>query len=208
MRAFGIAAVLLLQLATLADAATRAEVVAAAANQKRAYLQSLQRRPVLQRLAAESAAERELPAPLRAAGEPPLRVATRNRQFNGYRLHWQFLNGDYISVRLRVAANGSGQVLSREKHSGQTLSTAKNISNSDVALLQAYIRIANFWRTPAIAFDQNQIGTRLTLEGAQNGNYRWLSAPNNRDIYLHDVAMRLCQLAGLNQLSTPPFLNQ
>jgi hypothetical protein len=64
MRALLVTAVLWTQFAALAHAATRAEVFAAAANQKRAYLQSLQRRPVLQRPAAESAAERELPAPL------------------------------------------------------------------------------------------------------------------------------------------------
>jgi hypothetical protein len=172
----------------------------AAAAQTRAWLA---RKPIIvQRAASDIAAEQELPASQRVVGEPPLRIAARAKRFNGYRLQFRAPSGRQAAVRIRLMPDGTGQLLLRLQQPGDSAikAVAKTISTNDVRVLQAYVRIANFWRAPAIdQFASQQPGTTLSLEGAQNGNYRWLSRTVHGDMYFVDACRNIARLAGLTE---------
>ncbi len=176
------------------------EVKAAAAAQTRAWQA---RKPiVVQRAVADIAAEQDLPPAVRVSGEPPLRVAARTKRFGGYRLQFRSLSGREAAVRIRVLPDGSAQLLLRDRKAGESVAkvVAKTITRHDVNLLHAYLRIANFWRTPAQdQFASNAPATALILEGAQNGNYRWLSRTVYGDMYVVDACRYIARLAGLTE---------
>jgi hypothetical protein len=118
----------------------------AAAAQTRAWLA---RKPmIVQRAASDIAAEQDMPAAQRVLGEPPLRIAARAKRFNGYRMQIRALSGRQTAVRIRLMPNGDGQLLLRVQQPGESAvkAVAKTISASDIRVLHAYVRIANFWR--------------------------------------------------------------
>ena len=153
--------------------------------------------------------EQALPMKLDGLGEPSLYQQARVRGFEAYRFVWQPVKGEGLLLRLNVRSDGGGSLLSQRFSTGgvgelaaEPLRTGapvvKALSIEQVSLFRAYMRIADFWRMPTVDTTQGDSGNLWTLEGARQGNYRWLSRSAPKDMYFIDAAIYLIRLAGLN----------
>jgi hypothetical protein len=151
--------------------------------------------------------EAERPPVLWIAGEPSLRFSARQaRVFEGYRFQWQTMSGQTKVFRLIKRRDGSGVLSVRELTGEKTVLTkTKIVSASELSLLRAYLRVADFSRLPVepIAVSASGItiptvGNRWTMEVAREGNFRWLTRVAPRDQYFMNAALYLVRLSGLD----------
>jgi hypothetical protein len=144
--------------------------------------------------------EAERPSVLWIAGEPSLHIsARRTRVFEGYRFQWQTLNGQIKVFRLIKRPDGSGVLSVRELVGEKTLLTkTKIVSASELSLLRAYLRVADFSRLPVEPIADSTSGNRWTIEAAREGNFRWLTRVAPRDQYFMNAALYLVRLSGLD----------
>lgn len=163
---------------------------------------------------AMRADEQAMPLNLGGLGEPSLHAQARVRGFEAYRFVWQSAKGDGVLLRLNVRPDGTATLVNQQFSTGgkgelgaDALRTGtpvvKALSADQVSLFRAYMRVADFWRMPTDDALQGDSGTIWTLEGARQGNYRWLTRNAPKDMYFIDAALYLVKLAGL---STEAFL--
>ena len=129
---------------------------------------------------------------------------------NGLAIQLDADSGGIVSM----SYDGPGQLLTAEPGEASLLDMAtplpqfeplrtgtpvvKALSIEQVSLFRAYMRIADFWRMPTVDTSQGDSGNLWTLEGARQGNYRWLTRNAPKDMYFIDAAIYLIRLAGLN----------
>jgi hypothetical protein len=86
------------------------------------------------------------------------------------------------------------------------LRVTKVISAQQFLTFRAYLRVADFWGQAMADLDStvaNGAAPRnvWTMEGAQSGNFRWLSRVAPRDQYFLEAARYLLRLAGIDPAS-------
>ena len=153
--------------------------------------------------------EQALPMKLSGLGEPSLYQQARVRGFEAYRFIWQPTKGEGLLLRLNVRPDGTATLLNQRFSTGgkgelgaEALRTGapivKALRIEQVSLFRAYMRIADFWRMPTLDTFKGDLSNLWTLEGARQGNYRWLTRNAPKDMYFIDAAIYLVRLAGLN----------
>ncbi len=153
--------------------------------------------------------EQALPMKLDGLGEPSLYKQARVRGFEAYRFVWQPVKGEGVLLRINVRPDGTATLLNQRFSTGgmgelgaEALRTGTPVVTAltvdQVSLFRAYLRVADFWRMPTNDEAQGDSGNLWTLEGARQGNYRWLVRKAPRDMYFIDAALYLAKLAGLN----------
>ena len=153
--------------------------------------------------------EQALPMKLDGLGEPSLYSQARVRGFEAYRFIWQPAKGEGVLLRLNVRPDGTATLLNQRFSTGgkgelaaEALRTGtpivKALSADQVSLFRAYMRVADFWRMPTNDEFHGESGNLWTLEGARQGNYRWLTRNAPKDMYFIEAALYLIKLAGLN----------
>ena len=126
--------------------------------------------------------EQPLPIKLDGLGEPSLYQQARVRGFEAYRFIWQPTKGEGLLLRLNVRPDGTATLLN------QRFSTGGKGELGAEAL----------WRMPTVDTFKGDLSNLWTLEGARQGNYRWLTRNAPKDMYFIDAAIYLVRLAGLN----------
>jgi hypothetical protein len=153
-------------------------------------------------LAAMRPDELELPLKLARLGEVSIYQSSRAREFEGYRFIWQPVSGNGVLIRVSRRVDGSA-LMATQFFQGDLAGTQamrvnkvsyRIVSARQFSLFKAYLRVADFWRLPIAA---PGIGNQWTLEGAREGNYRWLSMAAPKDMYFIDAVLYLVRLAGL-----------
>ena len=144
-----------------------------------------------------------------ALAEPSLRATTGDMRSESYRFLWHSQDGSGISLRLAIDPEGTGRVIARHftTEAGQIKpkgeGSVTEVTRFQVITFRAYLKIADFWRlSMEDEFGMNS-GNVWVLEGAYQGNYRWLKRFAPRDMYFRDAGLYLVELVGL---STEKFL--
>jgi hypothetical protein len=147
--------------------------------------------------------EREVPLPLRAWKEPSFYASARSdRAFEGYRLTWQpnaKSNKASLSVRVIARRDGSALISVRNLNNLQAVGKTRVLTANQVALMRAYLRMADFWASTVESEPKRTQGHVWTIEAAKFGNYRWLQRSAPSDMAFLDAGLYFMRLAGFSR---------